>query len=52
MAYSGVRMASTATAPGYGGIAIPPAPVTFIENEPKNDQLVVSETRLLGRVGA
>ena len=44
MAYSGVRMASTATAPGYGGIAIPPTPVTFIENEPKNDQLVVSET--------
>lgn len=44
MAYSGVRMAATATAPGYGGIAIPPTPVTFIENEPKNDQLVVSET--------
>ncbi|MFY7949799.1 MAG: hypothetical protein ACOVRP_11345, partial [Gemmatimonas sp.] len=44
MAYSGVRMVSTATAPGYGGIAIPPTPVTFIENEPKNDQLVVSET--------
>ncbi len=44
MAYSGVRMAATATAPGYGGIAIPPTPVTFIENEPKNDRLVVSET--------
>jgi hypothetical protein len=44
MAYSGVRYAVTATAPGYGGIAVAPTPVSFVENEPKNDQLVVSES--------
>jgi hypothetical protein len=44
MAYSGVRYAVTATAPGYGGIAVAPTPVTFIENEPKNEMLVITES--------
>ncbi len=44
MAYSGVRYAVTGSAPGYNGVAVAPTPVSFIENEPKNEQLVVSET--------
>jgi hypothetical protein len=44
MAYSGVRYAVTATAPGYGGVAVAPTLVSFVENEPKNEMLVISES--------
>ena len=44
ISYSGVRFAVTASAPGYNGIAVPPAPVTIVENERTNERLIVSET--------
>lgn len=44
MAYSGVRYAVSGSAPGYNGVATLPTPVTFVENESKNEQLVVSAT--------
>jgi len=44
MAYSGVRYAVTGSAPGYNGVAVAPTPVSFVENESKNESLVVSES--------
>ncbi|MBK8092289.1 MAG: DUF1800 family protein [Verrucomicrobiaceae bacterium] len=44
MAYSGLRFAVSGSAAGYNGIATPASPLTFIENEAKNEMLVVSES--------
>lgn len=44
IAYSGVRFAVTGSAPGYNGVAVPPVPVTVVENEKTNERLIVSET--------
>lgn len=44
IAYSGVRFAATGSAPGYNGVALPPVPVTVVENETLNERLIVTET--------
>lgn len=44
LAYSGVRFAATGSAPGYNGVAVPPVPVSVIDNEVQNERLIVTET--------
>ncbi len=44
ISYSGVRFAVTGSAPGYNGVAVPPVPVTVVDNEQPNERLIVSET--------
>lgn len=44
ISYSGVRFAVTGSAPGYNGVAVPPVPVTVVDNEQPNERLIVTET--------
>lgn len=44
MAYSGIRYAVSGSAPGYNGVSTLPTPVSFVENEGKNERLIVTET--------
>lgn len=44
MAASNVRFAVSGTAAGYAGVATPTVPLTFVDNELKNEQLVITQT--------
>ena len=44
MAANSVRFAVSGTAAGYAGIATPVVPLTFVDNEVKNEQLVITQT--------
>ncbi|MBL9182873.1 MAG: DUF1800 family protein [Verrucomicrobiaceae bacterium] len=44
ISYSGVRFAVTGSATGYNGVAVPPVPVTVVDNEQPNERLIVTET--------
>lgn len=44
MASSAVRYALSGTATGYSGIVTPTTPVSFVDNEAKNESLVITQT--------
>ena len=44
IAASSVRYAVTSNAAGYSGILTPITPITFIENEKKNESLVIVQS--------
>ena len=44
IAASSVRFAVSGSATGYAGIATPTVPITFVDNEKKNEQLVIVQS--------
>lgn len=44
MAGTSVRFSTSGSATGYSGLTVPPLPISLIENEVRNEQLVITQT--------